>query len=322
MLIDLILLVAGISILIYSADLLVEVTSSVATKSGVSLVVVAAVVVGFGTSMPEMAVSFMAAARNDLDLGIGNVLGSVIANLSLVLGFAALFGKVPISQRALRTYFPLSLNAVFWFYLFIQGGLRRYEGFFLLFILIISLVLIVKIEKKDAGSLDEDSIKEPPINEEHAIAKGKISMQDAIRSITSLLGILLSSYVITEGSIGLAEAWGVGSGYIGATLVAAGTSLPELVASVVAVRKGKPEIIIGTILGSNVFNGAAIGAGMGIIGPGKVGDSTLIGWITFFALLAIVLVWIGKGLAKKPLGRIAGTLLIVIYGLWLLLVWL
>ncbi len=320
MLVDLIFLVAGISILVYSADLLVDVTSSIATKSGVSLVVVAAVVVGFGTSLPEMAVSVMAAARNDLDLGVGNVLGSVIANLSIVLGAAALFGKVPIPQRALKTYFPLSLNAVFWFCLFIQGGLRRYEGFVLLSILMVSLVLIVKIEKKDTISLDENSTKETPLDEEHAIVQSKVSIKDAIKSIASLTGIVGSSYVITEGSIGLAEAWGIGSGYIGATLVAAGTSLPELVASVVAVRKRKPEIIIGTILGSNVFNGAAIGAGMGIIGPGKVGDSTLIGWITFSALLAIVLIWIGKGVTKEPLGRIAGTLLMVIYGLWLLFV--
>ncbi len=262
----------------------------------------------------------MSAARNYLYLWVGNVLGSVIANFSIVLGAAALFGKVPISQRALKAHFPLSLNAVFWFCVFIQGGLRRYEGFVLLCILIISLALIVKIEKQDSIFPEGGAIEESLINEEHAIVKSKLTLQDSIKSIASLAGIVASSYIITEGSTGLAEAWGIGSGFVGATLVAAGTSLPELVASVVAVRKRKPEIIIGTILGSNVFNGAAIGAAMGIIAPGKVIDNTLIGWITVLALLAIILIWVGKGVAKEPLGKIAGTLLVAIYALWALLV--
>lgn len=320
MFIHFVLLVIGIFFLIQSADLLVEASVSLAKRYGLSMVVVGAVIVGFGTSMPEMAVSTMAAGRNDLDLGVGNVIGSVIANLSLVLGGAALVGKVPISQRSFKTHLPLSLNAVFWFCFFVQGGLSRYEGFILLFILFISLALIVRIDKEGPVFLEEDSDE---LSDRRAMLDRflqKVENQDAVKTIAGLFLLLISSWIITESATGLADQWGIGSGFVGASLVAVGTSLPELVASIVSVRKGKPEIIIGTILGSNIFNGAAIGAAMGIIGPGELSDDSLIGSLTLAAVLAIVLIWIGKGFSKEPIGRISGLFLLSIYALWMLFV--
>jgi len=323
MFLQIVLLATGIYFLIHGADLLVEASVSLAKKNGISLVIVGAIIVGFGTSMPEMAVSTMAAGRNDLDLGVGNVIGSVVANLSLVLGGAVLAGNVPISisQRSTRTYLPLSLNAVFWFCFFVQNGLRRYEGFILLAILIISLSTIVRIEKGNPDFLPEEDLDDPPVYRgKLKKTRQKLENNDAGKAALGFFLILVSSWVITESSTGLADKWGIGSGFIGVSLVAVGTSLPELVASIVAVKKGKPEIIIGTILGSNIFNGAAIGATMGIIGPGEINDNTLIGPLTIVSISLIVLLWIGKGFSKEPVGKITGLILLSIYGLWMLLV--
>jgi len=321
MLLQIVLLITGIYFLIHGADLLVEASVSLAKKNGISMGIVGAVIVGFGTSLPEMAISTMAAGTNDLDLGVGNVIGSVVANLSLVLGGAALVGKVPISQRSTRTYLPLSLNAVFWFCFFVQGGLRRYEGFILLAILIISLILIVKIEKRNSSfpsEEDPDELSSSRVVLEKTLHK--LENKDTAKVTLGFFLIVVSSWVITESSTGLADKWGIGSGFVGLSLVAVGTSLPELTASIVAVKKGKPEIIIGTILGSNIFNGAAIGAAMGIVGPGEVSDNELIGPVTIVSISAIVLLWIGKGVSKEPVGKISGLILLLIYGLWMLLV--
>jgi len=321
MLLQIVLLVTGIYFLIQAANLLVEASVSIAKKNGISIVIVGAVIVGFGTSMPEMAVSTMASGTNDLDLAVGNVIGSVVANLSLVLAGAVLVGKVPIPQRIARTYLPLSLNAVFWFCFFVQGGLRRYEGFILLSILIISLILMVRIEKKDFVLSSEGG---PDPLSSGGIKLGetlhKLENKDTPKALLGFFLIVVSSWVITESSKALADEWGIGSGFVGLSLVALGTSLPELTASIISVRKGKPEIIVGTILGSNIFNGAAIGAIIGIVGPGEISDNELIGPVSIVSISAIVLLWIGKGVSKQPVGKISGLILLLIYGSWMLLV--
>ena len=182
------------------------------------------------------------------------------------------------------------------------------------------MALIVRIDKEGPVFLEEDSDE---LSDRRAMLDRflqKVENQDAVKTIAGLFLLLISSWIITESATGLADQWGIGSGFVGASLVAVGTSLPELVASIVSVRKGKPEIIIGTILGSNIFNGAAIGAAMGIIGPGELSDDSLIGSLTIAAILAIVLIWIGKGFSKEPIGRISGLFLLSIYALWMLFV--
>ena len=322
MLLNIIFLIAGIAVLGYSADLLVEASSRLARQLGVSIVVVGAVIVGFGTSMPEMAVSTVAAARDDLNLATGNVIGSIIANLSLVLGGAALIGKIHIPKTILSLHVPLSMFSVFCFCLFIQGDLHRYEGFILLFILVLSLIVMVRSGEQNPVFFSEESSDLASGQSQIPTESNKQDFlkRDLLATIVSLVGVIVSSYFITEGSIGLAEEWGIGSGFVGASLVAVGTSLPELVASIAAVRKGKPEMILGTILGSNIFNGAAIGASMGIFGPGKINESALTGSITIGTLVLVAAVWIWKGFSQKPLGRLGALGLLLIYGSWMFFV--
>ncbi|HJM27604.1 MAG: sodium:calcium antiporter [Acidimicrobiales bacterium] len=324
MLIDIISLVVGISVLVYSTEMLVDTSGRVAKELGVSIVVIGAVVVGFGTSLPEMAVSTMAATRNDLNLGTGNVVGSIIANLSLVAAGAALTGRIPIPQRILKTHLPISMNAVFWFCFFVQDDFQRYEGFILLGLLFASLGLMIRIDNR-ASIISAGETEIPLSKDQDSFQVGtqeslKFKSEEMTKIGISLIGVLGSSYFITEGAMGLAVEWGVGTGFIGASLVAVGTSLPELVASIIAVRKGKPEIVIGAILGSNVFNGTAIGASMGIFGPGSVTETALTGWLTIGALSGITFLWIWKGLSGKPVGRVTAFLLLAIYGIWMFFV--
>ena len=317
MLIDLLFVILGIVVLVKSADFLVESSSDLATKLGVSAVVVGAIIVGFGTSMPEMAVSATAAVRGDIDLGIGNVVGSIIANLTLVLGATTFAANIPLPRYFLKFHIPLSMNAVFWFFVFAQNGFMRYEGFILLGMLIISLWLMLRDGKKGRSNIAA-SIQEPLTQSQRTETRAQIL--DGLVIVVSLVGVIGSSYFITEGAIGLAEKWGVGSGFVGASLVAIGTSLPELVASIVALRKGKSEIIIGTILGSNVFNGVAIGAAIGILGPGEMIDAKIIGWLSVLTISLAAVTWCLKSLSSKPVGKLAGFMLLFIYVLWLVVV--
>ena len=310
MLIDLLFVILGIVVLVKSADFLVESSSDLATKLGVSAVVVGAIIVGFGTSMPEMAVSTTAALRGDIDLGIGNVVGSIIANLTLVLGATTFAAKIPLPRYFLKFHIPLSMNAVFWFFVFAQNGFRRYEGFILLGMLAISLWLMLADGRK-VRSNNADPSQEFLTQSRGTETRAEI--QDGLIILASLVGVIGSSYFITEGAIGLAEEWGVGSGFVGASLVAIGTSLPELVASIVALRKGKSEIIIGTILGSNVFNGVAIGAAIGILGPGEMNDTKIIGWLSALSIVLAAVTWGFKSLSPKPMGKLAGFVLLTIY---------
>jgi len=317
MLIDLLFVILGIAVLVKSADLLVESSSDLATKLGVSAVVVGAIIVGFGTSMPEMAVSTTAAVRGDIDLGIGNVVGSIIANLTLVVGATTFASKIPLHRYFLKFHIPLSMNAVFWFFVFAQNGFRRYEGFILLGMLAVSLWMMLEDGRKQRSN-NANPRQEFPTRSQATETRERVL--DGSIILASLVGVIASSYFITEGAIGLAEEWGIGSGFIGASLVAIGTSLPELVASIVALRKGKSEIIIGTILGSNVFNGVAIGAAIGILGPGEINDTKIIGWLSALSILLAAVTWGFKSLSPKPMGKITGFALLSVYVFWLVFV--
>ncbi|MGB1369543.1 MAG: sodium:calcium antiporter, partial [Acidimicrobiales bacterium] len=192
-----------------------------------------------------------------------------------------------------------------------------YEGFILLGMLIISLWLILRDGRKGRSNIAASS-QEPLTQSQRTETRAQIL--DGLVIVVSLVGVIGSSYFITEGAIGLAEKWGVGSGFVGASLVAIGTSLPELVASIVALRKGKSEIIIGTILGSNVFNGVAIGAAIGILGPGEMIDAKIIGWLSALTILLAAATWCLKSLSPKPVGKLVGFMLLSIYVFWLVVV--
>ena len=252
----------GLALLTRAADEFVEGAANVASALNISPVVIGAVIVGFGTSAPELLVSSLAAWHGDLDLGVGNVVGSNVANLTLVLGAAALIVLLRVSPSVLAREAPLSLLAVLLFAFFTTGGLERWEGLVLLATLAGVLTWIVaggRVDHAESHSLDDG---------------GPLSTQ-ALRTAGGLIGTIAGAQLLVWGASAIATMAGLSGGFVGFTLVAIGTSLPELVTAVAAARKGETEIILGNLLGSNIFNSLAVGGAIATIHPGVVADREL-----------------------------------------------
>ena len=315
MILSLALVLIGIAVLVYSANVLVESSSDLALYWGVSLAVVGAIVVGFGTSLPELAVSLASAVRDDIDLATGNVVGSMVANLSLVLGGAVLISRSPISTGSRSLYLPLSLLSTIGFIYFIRGGVSRWEGGVMLLLLLLSLSLMYKWGADDeAGLLSSVKEDDDPTTEKYNLSK------ELLKLIASLVGVVVASYAVTEGAIDLADRWGVKSGFIGISLIAVGTSLPELVASTVAAKKGKHALIIGTVLGSNVFNGFGIGGFIGVIAPGESKDGSIVGAFSTTLTLSAIALSAFFILSGRKIVRAEAGILLCAYIVWMILV--
>lgn len=243
------------------ADRFVDGAVAVASAAKLSPVLVGALVIGFGTSLPEMLVSAIAAVQGDSDLGVGNVVGSNVANLSLVLGTAALIAPLKVPKSVTRRELPIAVGAVVLFYILVQRGLDRLEGIILLAGMVAAVTALVMggaVEAEDNGNGD-------PL------------LANLVRTIVGLAGTVGGSWLLVRGALSIAEHFGLTGGFVGLTLVAVGTSLPELVTAITAAKKGETELIIGNLLGSNIFNSFAVGAVLGLVGPGPLKDANLAG---------------------------------------------
>lgn len=252
----------GLWLLTRAADEFVEGAANVAGALKISPVVIGAVIVGFGTSAPELLVSGLAAWHGDLDLGVGNVVGSNVANLTLVLGAAALIIALWVTPGVLAREAPLSLLSVLLFAYFTTGGLRRWEGIILVVALVGVLSWVVA-----AGRVD--------VAESHSLDNGGPLSNQLLRTGLGLTGTIIGAQLLVWGASAIAAEVGVSDGFVGFTLVAIGTSLPELVTAVAAARKGETQLLLGNLLGSNIFNSLAVGGAIALIAPGPVEDREL-----------------------------------------------
>jgi len=280
---SLIFVAAGVALLSYAADAFVDGAARLAVRFDISPVIVGAVIVGFGTSAPEMLVSGLAAGRGDLDLGVGNVIGSNVANITLVLGVAALVTTIGIGRLTLRRELPLSVGSVALFAILVQGGLNRIEGFILLAVMIAALLFLARASDTEQDELDDE------LDSEYGDPSEVQVGTEWLRTLTGLFGTVLGAWLLVEGALDLAERWGLTGGFIGLTMVAIGTSLPELVTAVAAARMGHTEMLVGNLLGSNIFNSLAVGAIIALVGPGPVLDGNLTGLATIIMIGAVVL---------------------------------
>lgn len=273
LLIALIEVAIGIVLLTKSADQFVEGAANVANALRVSPVVIGAVIVGFGTSAPELLVSGIAASNGNLDLGVGNVVGSNVANLTLVLGAAALIVPLHVSPGVLAREAPLSLLGVLLFAFFTIDGLVQWEGIVLLAALVLTLSWIV------LGGRTSEAV-------DISLDEGGTAGRQFVRTVVGLAGTVLGAQFLVWGAMAIANELGITGGMVGFTLVAVGTSLPELVTAVVAARKGETELILGNLLGSNLFNSLAVGGAIALIGGGPILDRSL----TTIGVVGMVLV--------------------------------
>lgn len=303
MVVALVFLVVGIVILTIAADHFVDGAVSLASVLNISPVVVGALVIGFGTSLPEMLVSGVAALQGDADLGVGNVVGSNVANLTLVLGLAALISVIAMDKLTGRRELPLCVASVLLFAVLVQGGFRFYEGIILLVALFATLFWLVT----NAGEGDAPSDTGADDDEEDASTTAS-----AIRTVLGLIGTVGGAWLLVEGGVSLADELGLTGGFVGLTLVAIGTSLPEMVTAVVAARKGETDLIIGNLLGSNIFNSLAVGSVLGLLGPGPLEDNNLAGLATII-MVAVVLIAAAFLLSGGKVVRWQAIVLLVAY---------
>jgi cation:H+ antiporter len=269
-------------------------------------VVIGVVVIGFGTSMPELVVSGLAAIEGLFDLGVGNVIGSNIANVLLVLGAAALIAPVTVTDRLLRREVPLTLAAVAAFAWAIQGPLRVADAILLVVLLVAILIIIITLARRD-GALDLDEV-------DALTAATTSTGRESLRAVVGLTLTIAGAQMVVIGGGAIAEGFGLSEGFVGLTLVAVGTSLPELATSVQAVRRGESELLVGNVLGSNLFNAVAVGPLL--VWSGANLGRTVATELAGIATIAMVVAVAGVSLllvVRRRLGRLSGALMLLVY---------
>jgi len=293
-------LVVGLVLLVKGADRFVDGAADIAVARRWSPILVGAVVIGFGTSAPELLVSSVAAAQGDLGLGVGNVIGSNVANLTLVLGVASMIAVLSVEREVLTREGPLATAAVALFAVFIlDGELTRAEGLVLLVGLVVALWLIIRGGiGGDTGELGEPS--------------GRAMKVVALATGLGLVMTLIGAQGVVWSATKIADELDLTEGFVGFTLVALGTSLPELGTTVAACRKGQTGLVVGNLLGSNIFNSLAVGAAIALINPSSIGDDLLTGRGAAIMLGAVVFAYLVAA-TRRRVSRIEGVFLFAIY---------
>ncbi|MCA9364425.1 MAG: calcium/sodium antiporter [Candidatus Moranbacteria bacterium] len=248
--IAIILVIAGLAILIGGAEVMVRGSASIARKMGISPLVVGLTIVAFGTSAPELIVNILAAMQGNTDLAIGNVIGSNISNILLILGIAALVAPLAVQKSTVWKEIPLALLAAV-IVLFIGNdsiidgvnfnAITRTDGLMLVSIFAIFIYYTFGIAKNNSKK-DDDDVKIYP------------NSRAIVFIIIGIIGLFFGGKILVDNAITLAQAAGLSDALIGLTVVAIGTSLPELVTSVIAAMKKQADIAVGNIVGSNIFN--------------------------------------------------------------------
>ncbi|TVR28832.1 MAG: sodium:calcium antiporter [Nitriliruptor sp.] len=270
----------GLLLLTYAADQFVVGAARVAAALRISTIVIGAVVIGFGTSAPELVVSGLAAGRGQVDLAVGNIIGSNIANLTLVLGVAAMVAPIVVRSSTLKREAPLSLAAVVAFALLIQGGLSVLDGAILAIVLVGALTVII------VAARGGDPVLANEVSEYLTEAKPPLR-RELTRTVLALIAVIVAAQVLVVSATDIARTLGLAEGFVGVTIVAIGTSLPELATAVQAARRRETDLIIGNLLGSNLFNAGAVGSVVAFAGPSVALDPSLAG------LAALLMVGIG-----------------------------
>ncbi len=316
MLLQFLFIVIGVALVLWGADRLTEGASSLARRMNVPEIVIGLTIVAAGTSAPELFVSLVSALKGTPDLAVGNVVGSNIFNALLIVGVSAMVAPMVISRSTVKKDIPFAVMASVlllmlcmdsWQSLSISGNhISRIDGIVLLAAFSIFMVYTFRVAKN--GTAVEASEEQKNVN----------PWLSAFYVVLGLGCLIFGSNLFVDAASNVATTLGVSESVIGLTIVAGGTSLPELATSVVAARKGQSAIAIGNVIGSNVFNILLILGATAVISPMQIGGITLID--LGLALLSVVIVWFFS-FTKYTVARWEGgvlTAIFLIYLSWLL----
>ena len=302
-----VLLLSGLVVLIVGGNLLLKAAVSISLKFEIPKILIGMTVVSLATSAPELIISLKSALKGSADLAISNVVGSNIANLGLVLGLTILLSPIKISKNIYKIDWPIMMfSALYFFVIVLDGSISFFEGIILVCFLIISIIYLIKHQEQSEEDMDLD-----------------VSAIDSLpKSIILLIfgGIFLylGSEWFISGAIDLAGYFGISERIIGVTVVSIGTSIPELVTSMVAVIKKEKSISLGNLLGSNIFNVFAVLGITSIVTPLVVSDMNIINFdiyvMLFISAIILPLIFFPK---RFVLGRVEGIVILTFYSFYI-----
>lgn len=314
MLLNIIYLIIGLALILVGANILTDGASALAKKWGMSDLIVGLTIVAFGTSAPELVISIMSAAEGNSGIAIGNVVGSNIFNICAIIGITALVTPVKVSKGIMRTDIPLVILSAL--VLLVMGNnilldgaqaniLTRTNGIILLLFFAIFMYHTFNAAKNPTLNESDDDVDKSPV-------KKMPLLKSIIWIVGGLAGLIFGGDLFVDGASGIASAMGVSDAVIGLTIVAIGTSLPELATSVTAALKGKTAIALGNVIGSNIFNIFLVLGCSATVSPllfGSVGNVDLL-VLTITSLLFWIFGYVYK---ERTITRIEGGLLLACY---------
>ena len=308
--IDILWIVAGLVLILVGSDWLVEGASGVARKYGISEFIIGMTIVGIGTSMPELVSSLISAIQGHGDMALGNVTGSNICNILLILGVTALISPINYTRSNIRKDIPFAILVSLFLMVMLYNcfglfgemgtpGISRVDALYLL--LIFAVFMIDSFKSAKNGAEEEDaSVKPMPM--------GKA----IIYVLLGLAGLIFGGQVFVDHTVSLAERFHVSEAFISITLMAVGTSLPELATCVVAAMKGKNQLALGNVIGSNIFNIALIIGTSAAISPFEIQSISTVDM--GMVIVVVVLLWLAAfTFKKKKLDRVEGVIFLLAY---------
>ena len=292
-------LVFGVALLAWASDQFVIGAARIALIRRVPPLVVGVVIVGFGTSSPELLVSALAALRGEPEIAVGNIAGSNLANLGLILGLGVLVFPLAVDSQTVRREAPLTVLAMAAFAAAVQGGIGRVEGACLLLTMLAALIVVARRRPGDPLGVEAVEL----VGTDHRLGV------EATRTALGLVGTLAGAQTLLWGALELAERAGLDEGFIGASLVAVGTSLPELVTVIQSARRREGDLILGNLLGSNLFNALTVGGVTGLVGSAALDAPSLTGFGAVAAVAQAAIVW-GMMRTGRRISRLEGVMLV------------
>ena len=327
MILSIVAIVVGLFLLVWSADRFVDGAVGVARFFGMSTFLIGMVIVGFGTSAPEMVVSILSAMNDTPQLALGNAYGSNIANIALILGVTALIAPVVVQKQAMSRDIPVLIAmTALTVLLLVDGNVSLIDGAVLLvaFVAIMGFNILSELKakrkrRKSGGASDISEVEEIP-------TEGVSIGRAVLYLLVGLVLLIVSSRMLVWGAVYMAHALGVSDLLIGLTIVAVGTSLPELASSIAAARRGENDLAVGNIIGSNIFNTLVVVGLASVIAPIKAADPEvmsrdvpIMSALTLLLFLICIPVKKKNGKRVSGFGRIGGALFLSLYVAYLVL---